>query len=291
MGRHKAIYLVMMVMSVVVLAAMKAGEGSSELNPSLGPSPTVIAGQDHRLLKAYFSRPDTRTDHSLAIPVGTLLLSYMSPVCGRGQDAAKYLRSGDESPRLRLLFLEKGKEEAPTQALFACRCLPETMAAETEIFDDRLVSLVVDKDSSRLSVLTGGRVPDDCDGPVQIRPSKEVRMGGKSLVGLAFSQSNGASHCSSAARTIAEERINFFLLDEQGAKPAGSVLKSRKEVVDNGRGDITREYEADLVFKKDMKGNIVGILMPYTIKKNGSQSEKGMFRFSWDTATGEFVRE
>ena len=79
-------------------------------------------------------------------------------------------------------------------------------------------------------------------------------------------------------------------MDEQGVKPAGSVLK-RRDNLPGGSLEVARTYEAALVLKKDMKGNITGILSPYVIKDNGKASMKGMFRFNWDPVRGEFVQE
>jgi hypothetical protein len=112
------------------------------------------------------------------------------------------------------------------------------------------------------------------------------------VVGLNFVTSSDNPCCPSSARTFREEMISFFLFDGTETKPAGSVLKSREEVVSaRDGGDVQTFYSAGLVFKKDMKGNIIGILSPYRIRRNSIWSDKGMLRFIWDGGRSEFVRE
>ncbi len=89
-----------------------------------------------------------------------------------------------------------------------------------------------------------------------------------------------------------DERVNFYLMQDNGIKPAGSVLKSREEHTGaNGANEEKTVYSASIIFKKDMKGNIIGILVPYTVVRNARRSGKGMLRYDWNSGTGEFVKE
>jgi hypothetical protein len=149
---------------------------------------------------------------------------------------------------------------------------------------------VVDRESSKLSLIAQDRNCLTGADLVRIVLEKEVKIGGKSVVGLGFKSSSDSLCLPSPSATVREERISFFLFDDESVKTAGSVLKTREESIhDPERGDVRSVYNAGLVFKKDMRGNIVGILSPYTIEQSNRPREKGMLRFSWIGERGEFV--
>jgi hypothetical protein len=81
-------------------------------------------------------------------------------------------------------------------------------------------------------------------------------------------------------------------MQDNGIKPAGSVLKGREEYAGtNGANKERTVYGASIIFKKDMKGNIIGILSPYTVVKNARRSGKGMVRYYWNSEKEEFMKE
>ena len=139
-------------------------------------------------------------------------------------------------------------------------------------------------------------MPDDgdcenCQALTRILPEKEIHIGGKCVVGLSVLKTSENPCCTLSAATK-EERVNFYLMQDNGIKPAGSVLKGREEYAGtNGANKERTVYGASIIFKKDMKGNIIGILSPYTVVKNARRSGKGMVRYYWNSEKEEFMKE
>ena len=138
-------------------------------------------------------------------------------------------------------------------------------------------------------------MPDDadcenCSFLTRIRPEKEVHIGGKCVVGLNFLKTNG-NPCCALSSTVKEERVNFYLMQDNGVKPAGWVLKARDPYAGSGADNEKTVYNAAVIFKKDMKGNIIGVLSPYTLATSGKRSGKGMVRYDWNSERKEFVKE
>jgi hypothetical protein len=282
---------------VVLLVSVSVGvrDGYCRFNLPQVEWQTRIEGQDHRALKGYFSHLERgKVNVSPDGRVSAVLLQNLPEVYRKGCDelvnqwGAAAL--GTAGLGVRILYIEGNKDERGTHALLSYVCF--SRVEENSFRDERLASLAMEKDSSQLSMIPQKPNCETCSELVRIVPEKEVRIGGRSVVGLNFVTSSENPCCSSSASTFKEERINFFLFDGMETKPAGSVLKTREEVISTrGSGDVQTVYTAGLVFKKDMKGNIIGILSPYTIKRNSVWSDKGMLRFDWDGGRGEFVRE
>jgi hypothetical protein len=69
-------------------------------------------------------------------------------------------------------------------------------------------------------------------------------------------------------------------------------LKGREEYAGtNGPNGEKTVFSASVIFKKGMKGNIIGILSPYTVAKNARRSGKGMVRYDWNSEREEFMKE
>ena len=111
------------------------------------------------------------------------------------------------------------------------------------------------------------------------------------MIGLNFTASNENLSEAGPAIVLREERVNFYLFEDNGIKFAGSVLKVREEPPAQGAGGAKEVYNGAIVFKKDMKGNIIGILSPYTVTSGETRIEKGMVRYDWDIEKEIFMKE
>ena len=109
------------------------------------------------------------------------------------------------------------------------------------------------------------------------------------MVGLNFAALGDDPDGAGAA--VKQETVNFYLFQDNGVKFAGSVLKVREERAREGQTGAKSLYRGSIIFKKDMKGNIIGILSPYTVTEEGKRIDKGMVRYAWDAAREAFVRE
>jgi hypothetical protein len=289
--RVKPLLLTVVVLSVLAVAT----DAHCRLNLPEMRQETRITNEDHRNLRQFFSRIDHDNPHkTLDDRILGVLVHALPEAFKRGctEIVSKWNSSagGSASISMRLLFVEGRRESGPIRALLSFSCSSRD-GSRPGLRDERLVSLIVDKDFSTLTTLADEKDCESCSDLLHIVLEKEVRIGGHTLVGLNFVRSNGNAPWPTTSDLLREERVRFYLFDDTGVNPAGSVVKAREErVPDTDKGYVTMTYSAGLVFKKDMKGNIVGILSPYTAKTSDGKNEKGMVRFAWDADRKEFVK-
>ncbi len=191
---------------------------------------------------------------------------------------------------VRVLYVEGRKEEKPIRALITFTVLPRTGEASAASYDERLAALVIGRDAAHLSIMER---EEDREGLqlVHILQEKEVHIGGRNVIGLNFTGVNENQIEAGTATLLKEERVNFYIFEDSEIKPAGSVLKGREENLREGGRNVRSVYSGTIVFKKDMKGNVIGILSPYTITRDSRRIEKGMVRYSWNSEKETFVKE
>jgi hypothetical protein len=255
----------------------------------------VIRGQDCQALKDFFARFELdKTNKVPSEEVRRILLRALPEAYRKGwaETMGRTAAGADRSAcmTVRVLYVEGRKGEKPIRALIAFTILLKTSEASATYYDERLGALVILRDSARLSIM--GR-EEDREGLqfVRILQEKEVRIGGRGVIGLNFAGSNENPIDAGPATLLTEERVNFYVFQDNGIKPAGSVLKSRGERLREGDSRVTALYRGAVIFKKDMKGNIIGILSPYTVTRDDRRIEKGMVRYSWDGEKETFVKE
>ncbi len=257
---------------------------------------TVVRGQDHEALEDFFARLQ-RED--LQRPLGgqmrRILVEALPEAYKSGcADMVAHwgpAADGTEEVSVRVLHVQGRQEERPVRALLAYACFSRAKEYMGRFRDERLAALTVERKLSRLSMMPDDGDCENCPALTRILPENEIHIGGKSVVGLSVLKTS-ANPCCSLSPVAKEERVRFYLMQDNGIKPAGSVLKRREEYA--GRSDAHAEktvYSGSVVFKKDMLGNIIGILSPYTVVKDAKRSGKGMVRYDWNNERGEFVKE
>jgi hypothetical protein len=285
--RGSVIVLAVVIVCVSVLVPRQA---SCRLNlPEIGAQ-TVIEGQSHQVLGEHFDRlaagsaREPSGGQAATVLVQALPDAYRSG-CGEMVRRWGPAAEGTAGMSVRVLYVEPKSEGRPVRALLAYACYSTAPGqGPSQARDERLAALVVGPRAARLTMLPDDSDREDCPTLTRIHPDKEVHIGGKSVVGLSFLKSNKNPCCAPAGDT--EERINFYLVKDDAIGEAGSVLKARERHGDDGK----TVYSAGVVFKKDMKGNIVGILSPYKVK-NPRWSDRGMVRYRWRGETEGFVKE
>ena len=281
---------------IVTLSVVFPGTALCRLNlPELGGQ-TMIEGRDHQLLKDFFARfqqedilrsPGGETKRILldALPEAykngcAAMVAHWGPTAG-----------GTEAMSVRVLHVEGGDEKRSVRALLAYACFSRAKDYVNQFRDERLAALIVGRNGSRLSMMPDDGDCENCPALTRILPEKEIHINGKCVVGLSVLKTSENPCCSLSSATK-EERVNFYLMQDNGIKPAGSVLKGREEYAGtNGAHEERTVYSASVIFKKDMLGNIIGILAPYTVVKNAKRSGKGMVRYDWNSEREEFVKE
>lgn len=257
----------------------------------------VIEGQDHEVLQAGFSRMEQgRAARPLNGDAAQALFRALPDSCKTaceervdrlGEEAA-----GTAGMTINVLYVDAGKEEKPIRALVGIACSSRDEAFAGAFREERLAALVIGRSSSRLTLMAADTAGEKGPGFVRIAVEKEARINGRTVVGLDFARSNSDAPGGEAVGILKDDRVQFYVFGDDAVKPAGSVLKGREERLLDGDGkETTSVYNAAVVFKKDMKGNIIGILSPFTLEKDSKRTGKGMVRYSWDDEKQSFVKE
>ncbi len=281
---------------IATLSVVFPGPALCRLNLPELEGQTVIEGQDHQMLKDFFSLfQQEDIQRSPRGEVKRVLLDALPESYKHGcADMVAHWgpgAGGTEAMSVRALHVEGGNKERSIRVLLAYACFSRAKEYVNQFRDERLAALIVDRSASRLSMMPDDADCENCPALSRILPEKEVHIGGKCVVGLNVLKTS-ANPCCSLSAAEKEERVNFYLMQNNGIKPAGSVLKGREECAGtNGADEERTVYSASVIFKKDMKGNIIGILAPYTVAKNARRSGKGMVRYDWNSEREEFVKE
>jgi len=287
--------LAFIVVALLVLFLWRHASCAPELQRN--PGETVIEGQDHAILRANFSQMEQgKATRPLSGEVAQALFRGLPDSCKNAcEEQVSGLEegaAGTAGMTIDVVYVEAGKEERPIRALLAIACSSKDEAFAGAFRDERLATLVISHGSSRLALMADETAGEKGPGFVTIAVEKEVRINGRAVVGLDFVRSRSYPSEGEAVNILRDERIQFYVFGEDGIKPAGSVLKDREERLSSGDGRRTRSvYNATVVFKKDMKGNIIGILSPFTLKKDDKPAAKGMVRYGWDDEKQAFVKE
>jgi hypothetical protein len=243
----------------------------------------VVSNEDHKILKKFFiSQEVNKSKKVLTKNVNEVLMRNLPDVG----------KSEVEDSKVRLIYIEEGKEGNQVLALLVLGCNEKDTKESSVVCEDRLFGLEVEKDRSAMVSITTSKSGDSRSNTNKIVLEKEVRIGGLTVIGVNFMISGETNPSGQSRDLVKQERIQFFVFDGGEVRQAGSVIKSRIEATkEQGKGDITVNYNAGIVFKKDMIGNIVGILSPFTEKFSDGRVGKGMIRFAWNPDRKIFVRE
>jgi hypothetical protein len=287
--------LAFIVVAQLVLFLWRDASCAPELQRN--PEEILIEGQDHAILQANFSQMEQgKATRPLNGEIAQALFRALPDSCKNaceeqvsrlGEGAA-----GTAGMTIDVIYVEARKEEGPIRALVTIACSSKDKAFAGAFREERLATLVINRGSSRLALMAEETAGEKRPGFVTIGVEKEIRINGRAVVGLDFVRSRSDASEGEAVGILKDERIQFYVFGEEGIKPAGSVLKGREERISSGDGRQTRSvYNAAVVFKKDMKGNIIGILSPFTFKKDDKRAAKGMVRYGWDDEKQAFVKE
>jgi hypothetical protein len=294
MPRHNCLTYLLSVVIVTVLVVFPI-PALCRLNLPELEGHTVIEGRDHQMLEDFFARfQQEDMERSPGGEVKRILLGALPEAYKDGcTDMVAHwgpAADGTEALSVRVLHVEEGDKERSVRALLAYACFSRAKEYVNRFRDERLAALVVDRKVSRLSMMPDDGDCENCQTLTRILPEKEVHIAGKCVVGLSVLKT-GENPCCALSAARKEERVNFYLMQDNGVKPAGSVLKGREEYAGTkGAQEEKTVYSASVIFKKDMKGNIIGILSPYTVVKNARRSGKGMVRYDWNSEREEFVK-
>jgi hypothetical protein len=281
---------------IVTLFVVFPGPALCRLNLPELEGQKVIEGQDHQVLKGFFSRfQQEEIQRSPSGEVKRILLDALPEAYKNGcADMVAHwgpAADGTEAMSVRALHVEGRNKERPIRVLLAYACFSRAKEYVNQFRDERLAALIVDRSASRLSMMPDDGDCENCPALSRILPEKEIHIGGKCVVGLNVLKTS-ANPCCGLSAAAKEERVNFYLMQDNGIKPAGSVLQRREEYAGtNGENEERTVYKASVIFKKDMKGSIIGILAPYTVSRNAVRSGKGMERYDWNSEREEFVKE
>ncbi len=293
-SKNRTVFL--LIMMVILASFLFPPPAFSRLNLPQHQETVSITGQDHEALRDFFGQ--SRRYGRSRQPndqVRRILLEALPGVYTRG--CAEVVSTwgtqaeGTAAMAIKVLHVEGRRNDKPVSVLIAYGCFSTAKEYVNQFRDERLAALVIDREVSRLFMVPHEKDCHNCPDLTHITLDKVVNLFGKTVVGISFATSS-ENPCCNGPSAWKEERVNFYVLKDNGVRPAGSALKRRwTKEHDDEAGDEETGYSAAVILKKDMKGNIVGILSPYKLKKNGKLVEKGMVRYNWDNGKEEFVRE
>ncbi len=311
--------LVFFVVTVGIWSIVLSGEGLCRSNLPETEDTAVITGNDHGVLKDYFARIE-RDRKATGVPgdhVKSILLRALPASFRKGCNdvIAGWGSEGEAAAGMsvRVLHVEARKDGKTTRALLVYACFLKGREADGRYRDERLAGIVIDGDSARLSMLPDRDDCDTCTDLTRIKLEKTVQIGGRGIAGVSFARTNRNPGRSPAVQLLKEENVRFYVMQERKIKPAGIVLKGREENTAEGAEQVKTVYSAGVVFKKDMRGNVIGILSPYRVSRSyerydgdassdsgvrtGGQraasgvQRRGMIRYTWNAEREEFVKE
>jgi hypothetical protein len=254
----------------------------------------VFNSEDHRVLRHFFSNVALDKSKKILNDKAREVLLRSSPdlwksELGGSKNDSTSKTGGLAHIAVRVIYVEEVQAGKPQLALLALSCDEREPTLPCE---DRLIGLKVEKETSTIVSIEVNKDCDSCSDTTRIVLEKQVRISGLTVIGVNFITSYETGNTGQAPDLVRQERVQFFVFDGDEIREAGSIIKSRVETVtDRGKGDVTINYNAGIVFKKDMKGNIIGILSPFTKKTSNGGAEKGMIRFVWNPNQKIFVRE
>ena len=263
------VHVFLAVVALVMLCACLPSPAFCRLNLPEVEGTTAIEGQDHNTLREFFLRAGRGEGRELPegivrrILLGALPEPYSNgckEMVSRWGEAAV----GTAAMSVSVLHVDSAGEDAPAGALLSYGCFSTARGYESKFRDERLASLVIGRAASRLVMMPDDKDCDDCAAMTRIRREKTARIRGRAVVGLTFLKTGDNPCCQ--VDPARQEQVNFYSFYAGGAKRAGTVLKSREEYAGGAGGEKT-VYSAAVIFKKDMRGNIVGILAPFTVTK------------------------
>ncbi len=309
LSMRQRMLLAFFLVAVAVWLVALGGEALCRSNMPETEETAIITGNDYRVLKDYFARigqdraPAVLGDHVKSVLFRALPFSFRKG-CSDAISGWGGAAEAAAGMSVRVLHVDARKGEKTARVLLVYACYVKGREADGRYRDERLAGIVIDGERARLSMLPDRDDCDTCTDLTSIKLEKTAQIGGKSVVGVSFSRTNGNPGRSPPARLLKEENVRFYVMQERNIKPSGSVLKGREEMAE-GAEQVKTAYSAGVVFKKDMRGNIIGILSPYRVARSygrsgrdvsadkgarGEQS-RGMVRYTWNAEREEFIKE
>ena len=253
------IHVVLATLAAVALMLAWPSPALCRLNMPEVEGTTAIEGQDHNTLREFFLR--TERGEGRELPEGIvrrILLGALPEVYSNGckEMVGRWgeVAAGTAAMSVSVLHVDSAGEDAPAGALLSYGCFSTERGYGGKFRDERLASLVIGRAASRLVMMPDDKDCDDCAAMTRIRREKTARIHGRAVVGLTFLKTGDNPCC--RADPARQEQVNFYSFYAGGVKRAGTVLKSREEYAGGAGGEKT-VYSAAVIFKKDMKGNIV----------------------------------
>jgi hypothetical protein len=243
----------------------------------------TVSREDHRILKTFFTGREADKPKKVASDNVVEVLRRNLPGLWKSEIG------GSHQVTARVIHIEDGQGEKPILSFLVLGC--DDRGAHT--CDDNLVGLKVEKETTSIVPIAAHKECDSCSNEVKIVLERRVRVDGLVVIGVNFLTAYEIEDEDRPFESVTQEEVHFFVFDGGEVRQAGQVVKSRTETVATpGKGDTTKTYHGGIVFKKDMKGNITGILSPYTEKTGeGRVVDRGMLRLAWNSAMKQFVRE
>lgn len=250
-----------------------------------------ITGKDHDQIASYFA-PHSTPPSSIDDQVQKIILKQVPKEYKNGcrEMIAKWgdVAKGTESMVLRALTVI----EVPGSAkhiFTALTCFSTAPGYGDKYYDERLIVLSIEKNSTGLSIFTSGKPCSDCSELSNLGLEDDTLSIGDKPVVLLNVGSSSKNPCCDGPFSLKEHKVIFYQVTGKNVRELLSVTMERTENVhDDIMGDSTSQYFALTDYVKDAKNNILQININHKTVINDSISGIGVKSYLWNRKAGRF---
>jgi hypothetical protein len=250
-----------------------------------------IHGKDHKQILSYFT-PLEIPPSSLDENISKIVMKYIPKEYRDGCKGmiSKWgsLAKGTEATVLRTLTI-KNIPGSAEYIFLALTCFSTAPGYGDKYYDERLLILSIQNDSTKLTVIPSGKPCDECSDLTRIGLEDDtLSIGGEPAVSINFGSSS-TNPCCDGPVSVSEHKIKIFQTSNAGIKDILSLTMERKETIrDDVMGDSTTQYAALIDFEKYKNGTIMQVNVNHKTTINDSTSNRGVTWYTWNRKARRF---
>lgn len=270
----------------LVITSAYSGNNLPQLNIN-----KTIHGKDHKQILSYFSPleiPPSSLDENISKIVMKYIPKEYRDGCKRMISKWGSLAKGTEATALRTLTIKNIPGSA--QYIFlALTCFSTAPGYGDKYYDERLLTLSIQNDSTKLTFIPSGKPCDECSDLTHIGLEDDtLSISGQPAVSINFGSST-TNPCCDGPVSVIEHKIKFLHITNTGIKEVLSLTMERNETIhDDVMGDSTTQYTALADFEQDNNGNIIRVNINHKTIINDSTTSRGVIWYTWNRKANRF---
>ncbi|MBI5020765.1 MAG: hypothetical protein HZB59_04960 [Ignavibacteriales bacterium] len=250
-----------------------------------------ILGKDHKQIFTYFN-PLEIPPPSLDDSIGKIILKYLPKEykIGCKEMISKWGSTvkGTESTVLRVMAI-KNIPGSAQHVFLALTCFSTAPGYGDKYYDERLLTLSIQSDSTKLKFIPSGKPCNECSELTHIGLEDDtLSIGGEPAISINYGSST-TNPCCDGSVSVIEHKIKFFQITKLGIKELLSLTMERSETFhDDVMGDSTVQYTSLIDFEKDKNGTINRVNLNHRTTINDSISNRGVTWYTWNRKAKRF---